>query len=287
MKISIDKNNLLTIENSEIQQTKEYCYNVSWYDFCDFDKGIIVYHKNNFKIINLKDLWDKMSVIMVGEKDEEIDELKININSVENALRLFQWFDEETWEKYYFLHKFWENKLEKLNEKLKKLWSNIIVKKTQKWVCCEYKEDELEYDVTNFLFWLYLVYWDLNIKNKDLRSIKIQIPLFWIHKENIDIIDEAITTLWDNNIFLKKYIQETNDGIVYEITSSDYELLQIFANFYEPIEKWLKISKYTDTLFVKEKLIEFLKTNNEIPNEWKKEVLKEIENGMIKILVKN
>jgi hypothetical protein len=50
----------------------------------------VVYHKNYFKIINLKDLGDKMAVIMVGEKDEELDELMIDINSVENALRLFK-----------------------------------------------------------------------------------------------------------------------------------------------------------------------------------------------------
>ena len=37
--------------------------------------------------------------------------------------------------------------------------------------------------------------------------------------------------------FLKTNIQDTNDGIVYQITSSDFELLQIFARFYEPIEK--------------------------------------------------
>jgi hypothetical protein len=43
--------------------------------------------------------------------------------------------------------------------------------------------------------------------------------------------------LADNGIFLKKNIQETKDGIVYQITSSDYELLQIFAKLYEPIEK--------------------------------------------------
>jgi hypothetical protein len=73
---------------------------------------------------------------------------------------------------------------------------------------------------------------------------------------------------------------------VYQITSSDYELLQIFAKLYEPIEKWLEINKYTDVLKIKEKLVEFLKTNKEIPNEWKKETIEEIENWMIKVLAK-
>jgi hypothetical protein len=60
--------------------------------------------------------------------------------------------------------------------------------------------------------------------------------------------------------------------------------LQHFARFYEPIEKWLKISKYDDVLNVKKELIEFIKTNPEIPNEWRDDVLKTLENGMIKIM---
>jgi hypothetical protein len=62
--------------------------------------------------------------------------------------------------------------------------------------------------------------------------------------------------------------------------------LQIFARFYEPIEKWLEISKYTDTLKIKEELLEFLNTNTEITTEWKSEVINEIENWIIKVLVK-
>lgn len=38
MKIEIDKNNLLTIFNENIPQTKEYVYHVGGYTFSDFDK---------------------------------------------------------------------------------------------------------------------------------------------------------------------------------------------------------------------------------------------------------
>ena len=286
MKLVIDQNNLLTIENPNIPQSKEYNCNVSGYEFSDFDKGLIIYHKKQFKIINLKDLSEKMWVIILWEKDEEIDALAPDIESMENALKLFEWFDEDNGNKYYFLYKFSENKLEGLNKKLSLLWSKLDIKKTSKWICCDYKDEELSYDPTSFLFGLALVYGDFNIKNNDLKSVKIQIPLFGQHKENIDIIQEAIATLWDNGIFLKTSTQETNDGIIYQINSSDFELLQIFARFYEPIEKWLEISKYTNTLKIKEELLEFLNTNNEIPGEWKSEVLNEIENWMIKVLIK-
>lgn len=287
MKILVDQNNLLAIENENIPQNKEYSHNVWWYEFCDYDKWLIVYHKKQFKIINLKDLGDKMWVIIVWEKDEELDDLELNLDWIESALRLFEWFDEESWDKYCFLYKFKEAWLGNLNDKLSKLWVNTIVKKTSKGMCCEYSEEEMEYNQTSFLFGLMLIYGDLMIKDWDLKSMKIQLPLFGKYVENVEVLDEVIATLSDNGIYVNKSIQETNDGIVYQITSADYELLKIFARFYEPIEKWLEISKYTDTLKVKEELVDFLKTNSNIPNEGKEEVIDSIKKGEIKILVKS
>lgn len=287
MKLAIDQNNILVIENPNIPQNKEYNYNVGGYDFSSFDKWILVYHKKQFKIINMKDLWDKMWAILVWEKDDELDELKLDIKSMENALKLFEWFDEDSWEKYNFLYKFAESKLDDLNKKLKLLGSQIKFSKTEKWICYPMdKKDDEEISLIWFLFWLALVYGNLDIKNWNLKSIKIQVPLFGTYREKSELLDTVVESISANSIFLKTNIQETNDGIVYQITSSDFELLQIFARFYEPIEKWLEISKYTDTLKIKEELVEFLNTNEEIPTEWKSEVLNEIENWMIKVLVK-
>ncbi len=287
MKLAIDQNNLLVIENPNIPQNREYNYNTSGYEFSSFDKWIIVYHKKKFKIINIKDLWDKMWIILIWEKDNEIDNLKLDLKSMEDALKLFEWFDENTGEKYNFLYKFAENKLENLNKKLNLLWSKIEFNKTEKWICypIDQKDDEA-ISLMWFLFWLAMVYGNIDIKNWNLKSIKIQVPLFWTYIEKTELLDTVIESISANNIFLKTNIQKTNDGIVYQITSSDFELLQIFARFYEPIEKWLDISKYTDTLKIKEELVEFLNTNTEIPSDWKTEVLSKIENWMIKILVK-
>jgi hypothetical protein len=38
MKILVDDNNILSIENPNIPRNKEYFYNVSGYAFSDFDK---------------------------------------------------------------------------------------------------------------------------------------------------------------------------------------------------------------------------------------------------------
>ena len=286
MKLAIDQNNLLVIENPNIPQTKEYNYNVGGYEFSSFDKWVIVYHKKQFRLINLKDLWEKMWVIMVWGSNEETGKTKLDINSMNNALKIFEWFDEETWDKYNFLYKFAENKLEYLNKKLSLLWSKIKLKKTSKWICCPMDNEDGENEAMSFLFGLALVYGNIDIKNWNLKSIKIQVPLFGTYREKSELLDMIVEHISGENIFLKTSVQETNDGIVYQITSSDFELLQIFARFYEPIEKWLEISKHTDTLKIKEELMEFLNTNTEIPSEWKSEILNEIENWMIKILVK-
>ena len=83
MKIEKDKNNLLTIFNEQIPQTKEYTYHVGGYTFSDFDKEIIVLHKKERKIINLKNLGDNMSVIYM--KDEEIQKLRNQIKHLEET----------------------------------------------------------------------------------------------------------------------------------------------------------------------------------------------------------
>ena len=309
MKLTIDQNNLLVIENPNIPQSKEYNYNVGGYEFSSFDKWLVIYHKKQFKIINLKDLWEKMWVIMIWEHDSELDGLKFDIQScVSYSLWLFQWFSEITGDTYFFVPKITKDR----NEKIKKLFNkwyvtiddknyfrwpifNPFIKRAKsniEWNPVEYLVDDFGKvnlnisEIINLLFWLNILYWNFNFKQWSLKSIKMQIPLFWTainYEINFNYIINKLQKVW---IFLKTTIQETNDGIVYQITSSDFELLQIFARFYEPIEKWLEISKYTDTLKTKEELVEFLITNTEIPSEWKSEVLNEIENWMIKVLIK-
>ena len=130
MKIQIDKNNLLTITNENIPQTKEYSYHVSGYSFSDFDKGILVLHKKDWKIINLKNLSDNMNVVYLI--DREITIPKISQEAVINALCLFDSFDENTGKKYYFIPKFQEKNLATTNSILEKLNIPANIQKTDK-----------------------------------------------------------------------------------------------------------------------------------------------------------
>jgi hypothetical protein len=89
--------------------------------------------------------------------------------------------------------------------------------------------------------------------------------------------DDLIKTLQKNGIFLKADKLQNKNGIVYQISSNDYELLEIFARWYEPVEKFEKITKRDFTDEMKTKLIEFISTNPEIPQDGKAEVLKQLK----------
>jgi hypothetical protein len=79
MKLLFDENKLLTIKNPNIPETKEYHNTVSWYNFSSFDMWIIVLHKKQIKIINLKNLWEKMSVFFLDNREWlAIDQLDKN-----------------------------------------------------------------------------------------------------------------------------------------------------------------------------------------------------------------
>ena len=84
MKIVIDNHNILSIQYPEINETKEYCYNLDWFEFCDFNKWIIVYHKNNSK----SSIWEicEIKCEFYGmTKDEELENIELNLESVEHA----------------------------------------------------------------------------------------------------------------------------------------------------------------------------------------------------------
>jgi hypothetical protein len=71
--------------------------------------------------------------------------------------------------------------------------------------------------------------------------------------------------------------QTTNDGIVYQISCNDYELLKNFAEYAKGIEKINKITKEDQALEYKQSLIEFLENNPDIPTEGKAEVIQQIQ----------
>lgn len=291
MKISFDQNKLLSIQNENIPQTKEYTYSVGGYIFSDFDQGLVVLHKKDFKITNLKNLGDGMSVIYYTKKNDE----KINFQKTifEDVLRLFNWFDEITGEKYYFIPSLWQKDMQEKNKVLKP-FSSCEIKKTGRGAMVELqhaKEDRKQEkpqteDILSYLFGLTLLYGKFDAKKGELASIKIQIPLFGQYLAQQEMLDKMIKELQDSGVFLKVDKLSNKNGITYQISSNDYELLEIFAKWYEPIEKFEKISKREFSNEMKSKLIEFVQSNPDIPSDGKDDVLQQIQEGRIKFLMK-
>jgi hypothetical protein len=92
-----------------------------------------------------------------------------------------------------------------------------------------------------------------------------------------DILDIMIKKLQEHGFFMKADKLTNNNGITYQISCNDYELLETYAKWYEPVEKFKKITKRDFTEEMKTKLIEFIQTNEEIPQKGKNEVVKAIE----------
>ena len=129
----------------------------------------------------------------------------------------------------------------------------------------------------SFLFMLTLLYGKFDITKNELVSIKIQIPLFGQFLRYGVLLTMMIKDLVAEGIFLRADVLMNNNGMTYQISSNDYELLEIFATWYEPVEKFEKISKVIFTQEMKGRLLEFLETNSEIPVDGKEEVIEKIK----------
>ena len=227
-----------------------------------------------------------MSVVYTAPR-EGIETI-FNKNSFTNGLCLFDSFDENTGEKYYFIPKFAEKEIEVTNKKLEQLGISAKIEKSEKWCLIIWNLEPKEYSgkYFSFLFALTLLYGRLDIKNNELITIKVHIPLFWQflkYEENFDTMKKQLA---EEGIFISTSIQKTNDGIIYQISCNDYEILKNVANYTKGIEKIDKIPKHDLTLEYKNQLIEFIQTNPEIPQDGKSEVIKQLQKWTVKLLTK-
>ncbi len=126
----------------------------------------------------------------------------------------------------------------------------------------------------------------MDIKNNELIAVKIHIPLFGQFLKYEEFFDTMKKQLAEEGVFMSTSIQTTNDGIIYQISCNDYELLKNFADYAKSIENINKITKEEQALEYKKSLLEFLQSNPDIPTEGKAEVLQQIQAGTIKLLTK-
>ena len=277
----------LTKQDKQLDTGKTYRHNFQWYNFDEENCIFYVWHKKEIKLIESKNLWSTMNVFFIKDSSLEINTLTDNIKSwILTACQIFSAFDEENWWTYNFLPYFPTKLVEEKNTLFQKLWLGISLSNSSKWVLINTQWNKINIEDLDiqwqiwFLFWLTLLYWKFENKWDKLSAIKIQLPLFGQFLSIWDEIKNIQRQLQSNWIFIQISENTQWDKCTYEITSNDYELLEIFSKLYLPVENFSQITKREQAQEAIDALKVFLWT------QWENELMNKINNSCVKLLQK-
>ena len=281
--------NFLIKQDEKLHTGKTYHHNFQWYNFEEENCIFYVRHKKEIKLIESKNLWSTMNIFFLKDWNLETNELTNNIKDwISTACQIFSAFDEDNGWFYNFLPYFPTKSVEEKNEIFQKLWLNIQLSNSPKWVLIKHNESHSKITIEDldiewkiwFLLWLTLLYWKLEKKWTKLSAIKIQLPLFGQFLSIWDEIKNIQKKLQEGWIFIQISENIQWDKHTYEITSNDYELLKIFANLYLPVEKFSQITKREQAQEAIDALKFFLE------KEGKNKLIEKINNSCVKLLQK-
>jgi len=276
-------------QDNKLHTGKTYRHNFQWYSFEEENCMFYVWHKKEIKLIESKNLWSTMNVFFLKDWSLKENELTNNIKSwILCAYQIFSAFDEDNGWFYNFLPYFPTKAVEEKNNLFQKLWLNIELSNSPKWVLIKNNEWDDKVNIEDLdiewqiwlLFWLTLLYWKFENKWEKLSAIKIQLPLFGQFLSIWDEIRNIQKNLQNEWIFIQISENIQWDKHTYEITSNDYELLEIFAKLYLPVENFSQITKREQA----QEAIEALK--NFLGKEWENEIITKIDNSCVKLLQK-
>jgi hypothetical protein len=278
---------ILNKQDKQLDTGKTYRHNFQWYNFDEENCIFYVWHKKEIKLIESKNLWSTMSVFFIKDWQLQVNELTNNVKDwIFTACQIFSAFDEDNWWTYNFLPYFPTKLVDGKNTLFQKLWLNIQLSNSPKWVLINAGWNKLNIEDLDiqwqiwFLFWLTLLYWKFENKWNKLSSVKIQLPLFGQFLSIWDQIKNIQKQLQLNWIFIQVSENTQWDKCTYEITSNDYELLEIFWQLYLPVENFSQITKREQAQEAIEALKSFLWT------EWENEMITKINNSCVKLLQK-
>lgn len=276
-------------QDKQLDTGKTYRHSFQWFTFEEENCIFYVRHKKEIKLIESKNLWSTMNVFFLKDWTLEMNELTYNIKSwILTACQIFNAFDEDNWWFYNFLPYFPTKAVGEKNELFKKLWLNIELSNSPKWVLIKNNESENKVNIEDldiewkiwFLFGLIILYGKFENKWEKLSSIKVQLPLFGQFLSIWDEIKNIQNNLQNEWIFIQISENIQWDKHTYEITSNDYELLEIFAKLYLPVENFSQITKREQA----QEAIDALKVF--LWKEGKPELIEKIDNSCVKILQK-
>ena len=281
--------NFLVRQDEKLYTGKTYRHNFQWFDFEEENCIFYVWHKKEIKLIESKNLWSTMNVFFLKDWTLKLDELTYDIKSwILTACQIFNAFDEENGWFYNFLPYFPTKAVEEKNELFKKLWLNINLSNSPKWVLITNNESKNKANIEDldiewkiwFLFGLILLYGKFENKWEKLSAIKIQLPLFGQFLSIWDEIKNIQKKLQEGWIFIQISENIQWDKHTYEITSNDYELLEIFAKLYLPVENFSQITKREQVQEASEALKIFLEKEGEY------KLIEKVNNSCVKLLQK-
>ncbi len=296
MQLCLDQNNILCASET-IEQGKQYTHIFDGYSVSSHDKTVFVEHKKSVKTVQYKDLGDTMSVFYVANRKGSLrkEPLELHHNGAMTALMLYKWYDEVTNNHYAFLYKYPSNNIHILNTQLQLLGIKAHITTTDKGLIVSGEHTDNSIDawtanieaIMSYLFVLALLYGKLDIKESSLMHVKIHIHLFGAFLREQQVLDTMLFLLQSKGIFLQKTITPNNDGITYQITSSDYELLAWFAQLYKSIAKIDKIPTFDKMSQAKSTLIsriQALQETGELQTDT--DVMCALEQQVIKVITK-
>ncbi len=269
MKLCIDNNRLLCASQTQ-EDGKEYTQDIQDYIIKSYDKTLFVSHKKNIKTIQFKEIWERMSAFFITNRSSTLwnEPLTLHHTGAMSGLMFYKWYDEERDSNYAFLYKYPTNNVNVLNTQLQLLGVDAHVNTTEKWliVSSDITKEPLGEKTTDiqaimsYLFVLTLLYGKMDVRASSLMGIKIHMHLFWSYLKEQQVLDTMLYFLQGKGLFLQKSIIESNDGIVYQISSSDYEVLSWFAQLYKSIAKIDKIPTFDKTIQTKNKLVAYIQS---------------------------
>lgn len=281
---------LLTKQDSSLDTWRTYFHNFQWMNFESNNCIFYVWHKKEIKLINSKDLWSTMAVFFIKNSLLKIEQLTNDVKKwIITACNIFSAFDEDKGLTYSFIPYFQIKLIDDKNQLFNKLWLDISLESSPKWVILKNQEwiEPLNIDNLNiegkigFFFWLILLYGKFESKDNKLSAIKIQLPLFWQFLAIWDQIRNIQKDLQKEWIFIQISENIQWDKHIYEITSNDYELLDSFSKLYLHIEKFTQITKREQAQEAVNMLITFLE------REWNTNMISTINTSCVKLLQKN
>lgn len=288
MQAILDSNRLLTIANTTLDTGKSYQQDFQGYQIFEKNTLLFVWHKKEVKLMELKHIGATMGVFYLAQRPPFH---KINLVSafVHLAGEHFGGFDEETGERYYFFPYFSPQRVEAVNAVFAQLGVDLQLVVTAKGVIAPRKtlldlpaDGSIEQLLSHF-FGLTLLYGKFETKNGQLNSSKIQIPLLNAYAGLQEVFQKQVARLQEYGFFLQTSLNTQQGKTTLQITSNDWELLQMFAEWYSPIEKFSQITKKEQTAQAKAQLLAFLAAE-QIENAT--EITALIESGTLKVLVK-